>query len=102
MYTIYALYFESGCIYVGMTSNLTQRIKDHKSGKTRSTKNRGPFSVKEIEVCNTRVMARKREKYWKSGCGKEALKYSGIEQGAKRRENPTPATNCTSDNLKIL
>ena len=75
MYNIYALFYEDlNRIYVGMTENLQRRINDHKRGKTRSTKNRGKFSVMIIEECQTREDARKREKYWKSGCGKEILK----------------------------
>ena len=66
---------------MGMTSDLDKRIKDHRRGKTRSTKNRGEFIVKIIEKCNSRKEARIREKYWKSGCGKEQLKhYRGVEQ----------------------
>ncbi|NLC31028.1 MAG: GIY-YIG nuclease family protein [Candidatus Moranbacteria bacterium] len=82
MYNIYALFYEDlNRIYVGMTENLQRRINDHKRGKTRSTKNRGKFSVMIIEECQTREDARKREKYWKSGCGKEILKkYRGVEQ----------------------
>ena len=63
-----------------MTSDLKKRVVDHKRGKTRSTKNRGRFSVVVIETCQNRVSARTREKHWKSGCGKEFLKRSGIEQ----------------------
>ena len=66
-----------------MTSNYIQRLKDHKKDKTRSTKNRGEFISKIIEECANRKEARLREKYWKSGCGKEELKkkyYSGVEQ----------------------
>lgn len=74
MYAIYALYFVSGRIYVGMTSNLEQRIKYHSKQRIKSTKNRGLFIVRIIEYCPDRVTARKREKYWKSGCGKEKLK----------------------------
>jgi putative endonuclease len=75
MYVIYALFFENtGRIYVGMTSKLSQRITDHKRGKTKSTKNRGNFLVRIIEKCEDRESARNREKYWKSGCGKEKLK----------------------------
>ena len=75
MYVVYALFFEDvKRIYVGMTGNLEERIKYHKRGKTRSTKNRGTFIVKIIEECVSREEARKREKYWKSGCGKELLK----------------------------
>ena len=80
MFTIYALCFESGRIYVGMTSDLDRRIKEHERGKTRSTKDRGKFTVKAIETCTDRVHARQREKFWKSGRGRELLKYSGIEQ----------------------
>jgi putative endonuclease len=61
-------------IYVGMADDLEKRIREHKNGKTRSTKNKGSFFVKIIEKCNSRIEARKREKYWKSGCGKEKLK----------------------------
>lgn len=64
-----------------MTKDLTRRIKEHQYGKTRSTKNREIVRVLRIEECVNRVLARKREKYWKSGCGKEKLKkYSGVEQ----------------------
>ncbi len=74
-YIVYALYFkESQRIYVGMTSDLERRVAEHKRGKTRSTKNRGSFEVKIIEKCDNRESARVREKYWKSGCGKETLK----------------------------
>jgi putative endonuclease len=63
-----------------MTEDLDRRIGEHKKGKTRSTKNRGDFCVKVIEKCASRIEAREREKYWKSGIGKEELKYSGVEQ----------------------
>ena len=60
-----------------MTNNLSRRLEEHRRGKTKSTKNRGSFSVKIIEKCETREDARKREIYWKSGCGKEQLKILG-------------------------
>ena len=83
MYTVYALCFDDGRIYVGMTSDLKRRIKEHQYGKTRSTKNRRIIRIIKIENCPSRIIARKREKYWKSGCGKEILKkfkYRGVEQ----------------------
>jgi len=83
MYYVYALFYKN-CkrIYIGITEDINKRIKYHKRGKTRSTKNRGEFEAKIIERCQNRATARKREKYWKSGCGKEKLKryYSGVEQ----------------------
>jgi len=74
MYIIYALEFINGRIYVGMTNNLNRRIEEHRRNKTKSTKNRGKFNVIIIEEQSESIIARQREKYWKSGCGKERLK----------------------------
>ena len=57
-----------------MTSDLKQRIKDHKRGKTKTTKNKVIIKIGIIEKCENRVIARQREIYWKSGYGKERLK----------------------------
>ena len=81
MYNIYALYFEKS-IYVGMTDNIERRIREHRSGKTKSTRNKGVFSLRIIEECSDRKQARLREKYWKSGCGKEKLKIAGWSNGS--------------------
>lgn len=77
MITVYALRFVDGRIYVGMTANLQRRIPEHQRGRTKSTKNKGCFEVIFTEACKDRVSARIREKYWKSGCGKEKLKSRG-------------------------
>ena len=78
MYTIYALKFNIGRIYVGLTGNLKQRIVDHKRGHVKSTKNRGKFKITITEEnVPDRKSARLKEKYWKSGYGKERLKVWG-------------------------
>ena len=75
MYTVYALQFcNSGRIYVGFTNDLNRRLAEHKRGHTKSTKNRGDYLLVYTEECSDRVTARTREKYWKSGFGKEQLK----------------------------
>jgi putative endonuclease len=74
MYTVYALRFSDNRVYVGFTNNIHRRMLEHKQGKTKSTKNRGAFTLFELEQCADRVTARAREKYWKSGYGKEQLK----------------------------
>jgi len=61
-------------IYIGFTENLEKRIKEHNQGKTKSTKGFRPWSLIYYETTETRIEARKREKYFKSGCGKEFLK----------------------------
>ena len=75
MYTVYAIKSEvDGRIYVGFTSNLERRIKEHNSGKTKSTKGFRPWNLIYFEKVEGRKEARLREKYYKSGIGKEFLK----------------------------
>ena len=75
MYIVYAIKSEiDGRIYVGFTENLERRIKEHNAGKNRSTKAYRPWTLVYQEEVNERSFTRKREKYLKSGCGKEFLK----------------------------
>jgi len=57
-----------------MTSNLEKRIAYHNSGFEKTTKPYRPFELLFTETAETRAEARTREKYWKSGKGKELLK----------------------------
>ena len=61
-------------IYVGLSSDLTKRIDDHHKGYNKTTKPYSPFLIIFTEEFQTRVDARKREKYLKSGVGKEYIK----------------------------
>jgi putative endonuclease len=75
MYFIYVLksvYFNR--YYVGFTSDLERRLLEHNRGKTKSTKFYAPWKILFYETMNTRIEARKREKYLKSGVGKEIIK----------------------------
>ncbi|WP_200974974.1 GIY-YIG nuclease family protein [Echinicola sp. 20G] len=75
MYTVYALRSEvAKRIYVGFTSDLERRLEEHNAGKTKSTKGFTPWKLIYKEEVESRALARKREKYWKSGIGKEKLK----------------------------
>ena len=74
-YVIYAIKSSvDNRIYVGFTENLEKRIKEHNQGRTKSTKGFRPWFLIYNENVETRIEARKREKYLKSGCGKEFLK----------------------------
>lgn len=57
-----------------MTQDLAARVKRHNDGRERTTKFYRPYELIYSEVCETRVEARLREKYWKSGVGKKKLK----------------------------
>ena len=59
--------------YVGITNNVERRISEHNQGKEKTTRSYIPFETILIEVYKTRIEARKREKYLKSGIGKEWL-----------------------------
>ena len=61
-------------IYVGMTIDVKQRVDRHNGGRERTTKHYAPFELIYVEECVNRIEARKREKYWKSGVGKEQLR----------------------------
>jgi putative endonuclease len=61
-------------IYVGFSSNLEKRIIEHNSGKTKSTKGYLPWKLLYFEEVSNRALARQKEKYYKSGIGKEFLK----------------------------
>jgi putative endonuclease len=65
---------EKNYIYVGLTDNLDRRFFEHNSGKNKTTKPYKPFTLIYFEECTTRIEARFREKYFKSGIGKEKLK----------------------------
>jgi len=76
MFYIYALASLSrNYIYVGMTKDLNSRIKRHNDGREKTTRAYRPFELIFSEALNVeRIEARKREKYWKSGIGKEKLR----------------------------
>ena len=75
MFIVYAIRSEvRNYIYVGMTNNIERRLKEHNNGENRSTKAYKPFVLIYTETFQTRVEAREKEKYLKSGVGKEFLK----------------------------
>ena len=65
---------EKNYIYVGMTRDIKERFKRHNLGREKTTRAYAPFQLLYTEECIDRVDGRKREKYWKSGVGKERLR----------------------------
>jgi putative endonuclease len=61
-------------IYVVLTNNPKRRIAEHNAKKGKTTRSYAPFKTILIEKYGTRIEARKREIYLKSGIGKEYLK----------------------------
>lgn len=70
MYFVYILQSEADHkLYVGMTSNLENRLAYHNAGKVRSTKHRTPFRILHSESYATQKEAREREVHLKSYSG---------------------------------
>lgn len=61
-------------IYVGLTNDVERRFAEHNKGYNKTTKPYGPFVILLTEEYENRPHARVREKYLKSGIGKEWLK----------------------------
>jgi len=75
MYYVYAIYsLHRNYIYVGLTNDITRRVAEHNNGYNKTTKPYLPFKTLRVEVFPNRPEARKREKYLKSGVGKQFLK----------------------------
>ncbi|MCL4641790.1 MULTISPECIES: GIY-YIG nuclease family protein [Olivibacter] len=80
IYYVYAIRSErDGRIYVGLSQNVEKRLNEHNEGRTKSTKGYIPWQLIYKEEVGNRLTARKREKYYKSGIGKEFLKSLQIE-----------------------
>lgn len=75
MYYVYAIKsISKNYIYVGMTNNLVRRIDQHNKGENMTTRAYKPFILIYSEMKERRIEARNREKYLKSGVGKEFLR----------------------------
>lgn len=75
MFSVYVLKsLKDNNLYIGMTADLQKRIDRHNSGYEKATKSRVPLELIHNESFTTREEARKREKYLKSGFGREIIK----------------------------
>lgn len=75
MYTVYILSNKEKTFhYVGMTNNLERRLQEHYAGYSKTTKRYLPLELLYKEEYIDRISARKGEKYFKSGVGREYIK----------------------------
>ncbi len=76
MYCVYVLQNPAGFFYKGHTRDLRKRIQEHNAieGVLRYTKRKGPWVLVYSVGFATRGEAMKREKYFKSGKGRDFLK----------------------------
>ena len=76
MYYVYVLKSrKDNKFYVGYTNNLERRVKQHRSArKGYYTSGKGPWDLVYYEVFEDKATAIRREKFYKSGKGREVLK----------------------------
>ena len=70
----YVLKLSDGDLYIGSCRDLKKRIKDHKFGRVRSTKNKRPIQLVYFEGCSSKKSAIKRENQLKTGFGRGYIK----------------------------
>ena len=74
MFYVYVLQSESTKrFYTGFAADLERRIGQHNAGVSKSTKNRGPWKLVYTEKHDSRAAAMARERFLKSGQGREQL-----------------------------
>jgi putative endonuclease len=79
--TVYALRFESGEIYIGITSNLERRLIEHRRRQSPSTKKfGGKFEIIYTKEFPDYTKIRSHEKYLKSGAGRQLLERQDVER----------------------
>jgi putative endonuclease len=73
-YFVYVLVSEtSGRRYVGSSGDLADRLSRHNSGQSKATKHGAPWRLVHTETFATRSDAVRRERYFKTGKGREDL-----------------------------
>ena len=68
---VYLLKSDEGYHYIGQTPDLNRRLIEHNSHLAHSTKHGHNWQIIYTEEYNTRSEAMKREKWLKSGIGRE-------------------------------
>jgi putative endonuclease len=60
--------------YIGHTDDLSNRLIEHNSGRCRFTKGHQPWEIIYRELASSRSEAIKRERFLKSGIGRDTLR----------------------------
>ncbi len=64
----------NGRLYTGSTNNIERRLKEHAAHASTYTRYTGPYDLVYKEEQPDRLSARRRERYLKTGRGREELR----------------------------
>ncbi|MEM8955618.1 MAG: GIY-YIG nuclease family protein [Verrucomicrobiota bacterium] len=79
MYTVYVLRSEkTGRRYVGSTGDMERRFREHQGGRNKATRHGVPWRLVYTEEYSDRAEAVRRERYLKTGVGREELDEMGV------------------------
>ena len=80
MYNVYVLKsIKSEIRYIGSGKSVEERLRRHNKGDYRFTKGHRPWRIIHIEVYDSRSEAVNRERFLKSGKGREWLDLNNIK-----------------------
>lgn len=65
---------KNGLLYKGSTENIEKRLRYHNAGESNYTSKHIPWELVIAEAFETRAEAMKREKWYKSGAGRDWIK----------------------------
>jgi len=84
MFVVYVIRSRTGRRYTGHCSDLGRRLLEHNSGRCKTTKVDTGWTAIYTEPCATRGEAVKRERWLKSGVGRDFLesRSRGVESAA--------------------
>ena len=74
MFSVYVIKSAEGFLYIGQTGNLEKRLQDHNSGLSLYTKRSSGWKLLYSEDYATRSEAFRRERWLKTGKGREYLR----------------------------
>jgi len=85
MFTVYVIQSQAGKLYVGHTSDINRRLKEHNAGLCKSTRGSDKWRPIYIEVYSNRGEAIDRERWLKSVYGREFINAVIAGWGPQRK-----------------
>ena len=74
IYFVYVLRNPEGRLYIGFTTDLNRRVRQHQDGEGGWTRSRGPWELVHHEVFDNRSEAMRRERNLKRGKTNQELR----------------------------